>query len=41
MYIIRYRNSKNIFEYLNKRTQTAVNEYNFTIYNKKDLHNIR
>ena len=41
MHSIYRENIKNIFEYSNERTQTTLNEYNFTIYNRKDLYDIK
>ena len=41
MHLIRRQNVKNVFEYLNERTQTAFDEHNFIIYNKKDLQNMK
>ena len=41
MHSIRCKNVKNTFEHLNKSTQTTFNEHDFTINNKKDLHDIK
>ena len=41
MHLIRREDVKNIFKHLNMRTQTTFNEYNFTIYDKKNSHNIK
>ena len=41
MHSIYRENAENIFEHLNERTQTALNEHNFTIHNEKDLHNMK
>ena len=41
MHSIRRRNVKNVFEYLNERTQITFNEHDFIIYNKKDSHDIK
>ena len=41
MYLMRRKNVKNIFEYLNERTQTAFNEHDSIIYNEKDSHKIK
>ena len=41
MHLIRHQNIKNVFKYLNERTQITFNEYNFIIYNEKDSHNIK
>ena len=41
MHLIRRENVKNIFEYLNERTQTKFHEYNFTIYIKENLYDIK
>ena len=41
MHLIRRQNVKNIFKHSNERTQTAFDEYNFTIYNKKDLYDMK
>ena len=38
---IRHENIENIFEHSDKRTQTIFNEYNFIIYNRKSLHDIK
>ena len=39
MHLIRCENIKNVFEHLNKRTQTTFNEHDLTIHNKK-IHTI-
>ena len=41
MHSIHRENVENIFKHLNERTQTALNEHNFTIHNKKNSHNIK
>ena len=41
MHLIRRKNVKNIFKYLNEYTQTAFNKHDFTIHNKKDLHDMK
>ena len=41
MYLKRRENVKNVFEHLNKYMQTALHKYIFTIYNEKDLHDMK
>ena len=41
MHSIRRRSAENAFEYLNERTQTALNEHDFTIHNEKNLHDMK
>ena len=41
MHLIRRENVENIFEHLNERTQTTLNKHDFTIYNKRNSHNMK
>ena len=41
MYCIRREDVKNIFEHLNKRTQTTLSKHDFIIHKKKNSHNIK
>ena len=41
MHSIYCENIDNLSKFSNERTQIAFNEYDFIIYNKKDLYNIK
>ena len=41
MYSIRRRNVKNVFKYLNERTQTTFDEHDLTIHNRKNSHDMK
>ena len=41
MHLIRRQDVKNVFEYLNERTQTTLDEHDFTIHNKKNSHDMK
>ena len=41
MHSIRRRDAENVFKHSNERTQTTFDEYNFTIYNEKDSHDMK
>ena len=41
MHLIRRQDVENVFKHLNERTQTTLDEHNFTIYNEKDSHDMK